>query len=39
LDAPCPPAIAIAIAISEAIYKGEKFSEHAPITVEYELAL
>ena len=23
----------------EAIYKAEKFSDHAPITVEYELAL
>ena len=27
------------LARSEAIYKGEKFSDHAPITVEYELKL
>ncbi|MGE0496697.1 MAG: exodeoxyribonuclease III [Ramlibacter sp.] len=32
------PALA-ALARSEAIYKAEKFSDHAPITVEYELAL
>ena len=32
------PAIA-QLARSEAIYKEEKFSDHAPITVEYELAL
>jgi len=32
------PAIA-ETARTEAIYKGEKFSDHAPITVEYELAL
>ena len=32
------PAIA-ETARTEAIYKGEKFSGHAPITVEYELAL
>ena len=30
------PAVA-ATARTEAIYKGEKFSDHAPITVEYEL--
>ncbi|MBC7470853.1 MAG: exodeoxyribonuclease III [Ramlibacter sp.] len=32
------PAIA-ALARSESIYKNEKFSDHAPITVEYELTL
>jgi exodeoxyribonuclease III len=32
------PALA-QLARSEAIYKGEKFSDHAPITVEYELAI
>lgn len=32
------PALA-QLARSEAIYKQEKFSDHAPITVEYELAL
>ena len=24
---------------SAAIYKGEKFSDHAPLTIEYDLAL
>ena len=28
-----------ALARTESIYKGEKFSDHAPITVEYEFAL
>lgn len=28
-----------ALACIESIYKGEKFSDHAPITVEYELGL
>jgi exodeoxyribonuclease III len=32
------PALA-ELARREAIYKGEKFSDHAPITIEYELAL
>lgn len=32
------PALA-ALARTESIYKGEKFSDHAPITVEYELGL
>ncbi|MBX3660319.1 MAG: exodeoxyribonuclease III [Ramlibacter sp.] len=32
------PALA-ALARTESIYKGEKFSDHAPITVDYELAL
>ncbi len=32
------PALA-ALARTEAIYKDEKFSDHAPITVEYELAM
>ena len=32
------PAIA-ALARTESIYRKEKFSDHAPITVEYELAL
>jgi exodeoxyribonuclease-3 len=32
------PALA-ALARTEAIYKDEKFSDHAPITVEYDLAL
>ena len=32
------PAIA-ALARSEHIYKGEKFSDHAPITIDYDLAL
>ena len=32
------PAMA-ALARTESIYKGEKFSDHAPITVEYEFAL
>ncbi|MDD0840395.1 exodeoxyribonuclease III [Curvibacter sp. HBC61] len=32
------PALA-ATARSEAIYKGEKFSDHAPITIEYDLSL
>lgn len=32
------PALA-ALARSEQIYKGEKFSDHAPITVTYDLAL
>ena len=32
------PALA-ALARSESIYKGEKFSDHAPITVDYELSL
>jgi exodeoxyribonuclease-3 len=27
------------LARSEAIYKGEKFSDHAPITVGYDLVL
>jgi len=33
-----PPATA-ALARTEAIYKGEKFSDHAPITIEYEMTL
>lgn len=32
------PAIA-ALARTESIYKHEKFSDHAPITVEYELTV
>ena len=32
------PAIA-ALARAEHIYKGEKFSDHAPITVDYALTL
>ena len=32
------PAIA-ALARSESIYKGEKFSDHAPVTLEYEMRL
>jgi exodeoxyribonuclease III len=32
------PALA-QLARSESIYKAEKFSDHAPITVEYELSL
>jgi exodeoxyribonuclease-3 len=32
------PALA-ALARSEAIYKTEKFSDHAPITIEYDFAL
>ena len=32
------PALA-ALARTESIYKDEKFSDHAPITVEYELGL
>ena len=32
------PALA-QLALSESIYKAEKFSDHAPITVEYDLAL
>ena len=32
------PEIAAA-ARTEAIYKGEKFSDHAPITIEYALTL
>ena len=32
------PAIA-ALALSEHIYKGEKFSDHAPITIDYDLSL
>lgn len=32
------PAIA-ALARSESIYKAEKFSDHAPVTVEYELTV
>jgi exodeoxyribonuclease-3 len=32
------PALA-ALARSESIYKGEKFSDHAPITIEYDLTL
>ena len=32
------PALA-ALARQESIYKGEKFSDHAPITIGYELAL
>lgn len=32
------PALA-ALARTESIYKGEKFSDHAPITVEYDLTL
>ena len=28
-----------ALARTESIHKGEKFSDHAPITVEYEFAL
>ena len=32
------PAIG-ALARSEAIYRLEKFSDHAPVTVEYELSL
>jgi exodeoxyribonuclease-3 len=32
------PALA-ALARRESIYKGEKFSDHAPLTIEYELAL
>jgi hypothetical protein len=38
----CPPLATPAIAETartEAIYKGEKFSGHAPITVEYQRAL
>ena len=29
----------VATAHSTAIYKGEKFSDHAPLTIEYDLAL
>jgi exodeoxyribonuclease-3 len=32
------PAIA-ARALSESIYKGEKFSDHAPLTITYERLL
>ena len=32
------PALA-QLARTEAIYKGQKFSDHAPITIGYELAL
>ncbi|RYF42219.1 MAG: exodeoxyribonuclease III [Comamonadaceae bacterium] len=32
------PALAV-LARSEAIYKAEKFSDHAPITIDYELSL
>ncbi len=32
------PAMA-ALARSEAIYKGEKFSDHAPITIDYDFTL
>ena len=32
------PALA-ALARSEHIYKAERFSDHAPITVEYELGM
>ena len=32
------PALA-ATARTESIYKGEKFSDHAPLTIEYELGL
>jgi len=32
------PALA-ALARREAIYKSEKFSDHAPITLEYELKI
>lgn len=28
-----------ALARTEAIYKAEKFSDHAPITIEYDFAL
>jgi exodeoxyribonuclease-3 len=28
-----------ALARTESIYKGEKFSDHAPITIGYEMAL
>lgn len=28
-----------ALARTESIYKGEKFSDHAPITVDYEFRL
>jgi exodeoxyribonuclease-3 len=28
-----------ALARREAIYKGEKFSDHAPLTIEYDLVL
>jgi exonuclease III len=33
-----PPALA-QLARKEAIYKAERFSDHAPVTVEYEWAL
>ncbi|MBP9939870.1 MAG: exodeoxyribonuclease III, partial [Comamonas sp.] len=32
------PAIA-ALARSESIYKGQKFSDHAPVTIGYEMTL
>lgn len=32
------PALA-ALARAESIYKGEKFSDHAPITVDYDFSL
>ena len=32
------PALA-ALARSEHIYKGEKFSDHAPLSIDYELSL
>jgi exodeoxyribonuclease-3 len=32
------PALA-ELARTEAIYKGEKFSDHAPITIEYDTSL
>lgn len=43
IDAPrltkkATPALA-AHAKTEAIYKGEKFSDHAPITIEYDFSL
>jgi exodeoxyribonuclease-3 len=28
-----------ALARSEAVYKAERFSDHAPLTVEYQLAI
>ena len=39
LDYPrATPALA-QLARTEAIYKGQKYSDHAPITIGYELAL
>jgi exodeoxyribonuclease III len=39
MDHPIATPALVEHARSEAIYQGEKFSDHAPLTIEYDFAL